>query len=90
MTAWSDCESIRKFVEIEIFALPDVKFTANTVIGCNPLTVTFINLTDNGVTNNWYFPGGTPSTSSESDPVVVYDEAGLYDVTLEVTNSVGI
>lgn len=35
---------------------------------------------------NWTFEGGTPSTSSEENPVVTYSEPGRYSVTLEVTD----
>lgn len=30
----------------------------------------------------WTFPGGSPVTSSDTDPVITYKEAGTYDVTL--------
>ncbi len=33
----------------------------------------------------WTFAGGTPATSTENNPVVTYNEAGTYDVTLVVT-----
>ncbi|MFM8432658.1 MAG: M43 family zinc metalloprotease [Bacteroidota bacterium] len=38
---------------------------------------------------SWSFPGGTPSTSTDSMPVVVYNTPGIYDVTLVVTNANG-
>lgn len=34
----------------------------------------------------WAFEGGTPATSTEQNPVVVYDEPGTYDVTLTVND----
>ncbi|MAW21634.1 MAG: hypothetical protein CMD16_04485, partial [Flavobacteriales bacterium] len=37
----------------------------------------------------WSFPGGTPSSSSQEDPVVVYPEPGTYDVSLTVTDAFG-
>lgn len=37
----------------------------------------------------WSFPGGTPTTSTDPNPVVVYNTAGTYDVTLTVTNASG-
>jgi PKD repeat protein len=33
----------------------------------------------------WEFPGGTPDTSREQDPVIAYNTPGKYDVTLIVT-----
>ncbi|MFZ3575798.1 collagenase [Tenacibaculum finnmarkense] len=35
----------------------------------------------------WSFPGGTPSTSTEKNPTVVYDTAGTHSVTLTVTSA---
>ena len=37
----------------------------------------------------WSFPGGTPATSTEKNPVVTYNTAGTYDATLTVTNASG-
>jgi PKD repeat protein len=39
-----------------------------------------------GDPTNWYweFPGGTPDTSREQNPVITYNTAGKYDVTLIV------
>ncbi|MDP2189311.1 MAG: S8 family serine peptidase [Sphingobacteriaceae bacterium] len=37
----------------------------------------------------WLFPGGTPATSTDSQPVVTYTSAGTYNVTLIVSNQVG-
>lgn len=33
----------------------------------------------------WQFEGGTPATSSDANPVVTYEQAGEYSVTLTVT-----
>ena len=38
---------------------------------------------------SWSFPGGTPSTSNDSIPVIVYNTAGVYAVTLTASNSSG-
>lgn len=45
--------------------------------------------TNNPVEWSWTFEGGTPETSSEQNPVVIYTNEGKYDVTLEVTNEWG-
>ncbi|TYA52402.1 T9SS type A sorting domain-containing protein [Formosa maritima] len=37
----------------------------------------------------WTFEGGTPGTSTDQNPTVTYAADGMYDVTLEVTNSFG-
>jgi photosystem II stability/assembly factor-like uncharacterized protein len=40
---------------------------------------------------SWTFPGGTPSSSSEENPIVSYENAtdGFYDVTLTVSDAYG-
>ena len=37
----------------------------------------------------WTFEGGTPSTSTSSNPQVTYNEPGIYDVVLTATNEGG-
>jgi len=51
--------------------------------------VNFYNFSTGGVTSwQWSFPGGTPETSTDPDPIVFYNEAGTYDVTLIVDDGV--
>ena len=38
---------------------------------------------------SWSFPGGTPATSTAQNPIVTYNTAGTYNVTLTVTNASG-
>ena len=44
---------------------------------------------NDNATWEWSFPGGTPSTSNEKNPIVTYDQEGTYDVALTITNSYG-
>jgi PKD repeat protein len=65
-------------------------FTPNNSI-CTGDTVYFQNtsLGDAG-TVLWSFDGGTPATSTQNNPVVVYNGTGSFNSNLIVTNSVGI
>ena len=57
----------------------------------NP-TAIIENCTDNqaGITYNWMFSGGTPSSSTIENPEnISYDIPGIYTITLEVTNDCG-
>lgn len=37
----------------------------------------------------WSFPGGMPVTSSQQNPIVTYNQSGIYDVTLISSNMLG-
>lgn len=69
---------------------PVAHFTANVQSGCAPLTVSFSDASANGPTSwNWEFPGGSPASSSQQHPVVIYTIPGTYPVTLTVANQAG-
>ena len=75
---------------VHLGSLPIPNFTLDSGTGCAPLTVQFTDQTQGQVnTYNWLFPGGSPATSNNPNPTVVYPNAGTYDVTLSVTNDVG-
>lgn len=69
---------------------PEADFTSDVTEGCATFVVQYEDLS-NGVVDqyNWFFPGGTPSTSTEANPEVIYTERGVYDVELTVSNAVG-
>ncbi|MEL6989480.1 MAG: PKD domain-containing protein, partial [Bacteroidota bacterium] len=72
------------------FALPEAKFNADIKQGCTPFEVQFFDQSTGDVdTWLWTFPGGDPSSSSEQNPIVTYNQAGIFDVILEVTNDAG-
>ncbi|MBE0646459.1 MAG: T9SS type A sorting domain-containing protein [Bacteroidales bacterium] len=52
-------------------------------------SVGFYNFSTGGIVSyDWSFPGGTPATSTEPEPVVFYDTQGAYDVTLTVSDGI--
>ena len=66
----------------------DFKLTANAF--CSGSDIIFIDSSQNNVKEwFWQFPGGTPATSSEQNPVVIYNNPGSYSVQLKVKNSFG-
>ena len=53
-------------------------------------SVQFFDQSENEPTSwEWHFEGGIPSASSEQNPYVSYDSAGIYNVYLSVSNSAG-
>ena len=64
-------------------------FTASATQIVRNQPVTFTNGTTGGYigvpeTYSWSFPGGTPATSTDKDPVVTYSQLGTFDVSLIV------
>ena len=75
----------------QILFPPVAGFTSSIPAGCTPHVVQYTDLSQNGPTNwSWQFPGGTPSTSTDQNPIVTYNTGGVYDVTLTVLNSAGV
>lgn len=63
-------------------------FSVNTQMTKETRSVAFQNLTSGGADSyEWTFEGGTPATSTEPNPTVVYATAGDYDVTLKAVRS---
>ena len=69
--------------------LPTAAFEANTTFVCSPGAVQFTNLSLEATSWVWNFPGGTPSTSTEQHPHVVYNTPGQYSVSLLASNAAG-
>jgi len=62
-------------------------FSADVTGGCTGLEVHFTDESLGATSWSWTFPGGTPATSTEQNPTVVYDTTGSWDVTLIITNN---
>jgi len=69
--------------------LPVAVFTAVHPI-CPGTCTDFTNLSVNGTSYVWLFPGANPSTSTDVNPTnICYSSPGSYDVTLIATNGTG-
>ncbi len=69
---------------------PVGQFYASVMDICEGDCVQFYNTSsDLGPQWQWYFPGGTPSTSTDLNPTVCYSTNGSYDVSLMVSNVIG-
>jgi PKD repeat protein len=68
--------------------LCEADFVANNTLICNPSgeAVTFTNTSYHGEVDSvyWEFPGGDTPFSVMASPTVVYDQPGMYDVSLTV------
>lgn len=70
---------------------PIAEFHASDLMICEGEEISFVDNSWNGTpeTYSWSFEGGTPSTSISSDPNVRFLNAGVYDVSLSVSNVTG-
>ena len=76
-------------IYINVYPLPPVNILADTLQGCRPLTVHFIEVNpDSGQTYLWNF-GDNSNLSLAKNPVHTYQSAGVFDVSLTVTSIYG-
>ncbi|MBK5274726.1 MAG: PKD domain-containing protein, partial [Desulfuromonadales bacterium] len=67
--------------------MPVVNFTATPTTGSSPVNVTFIDLSQGGISRLWDFGDGT--TSTQQNPSHIYKSSGTFTVSLTVTNVSG-
>ncbi len=77
-------------VKSQLSEKPAAAFSADTLAIETGASVKFTDASVNTPTEwNWTFTGGIPSSSTEQHPVVTYNSAGTFSVTLTVTNQYG-
>jgi len=69
---------------------PVADFSGTPTTVCQGGTVNFTNLSTNATSYSWSFgAGATPSTSTATNPSVVFNTAGTFPITLTATNAFG-
>lgn len=63
-----------------------VDFYADQTEVCIGETVQFTNASYGDISWAWTFEGGTPETSTEENPTVVYNEYGIFNVELTISD----
>lgn len=87
-----DAQIIKEeYIEVLPEGIPPIAdFTSDVTTGIAPLTVQFTDLSLNEPTELlWQFFGGSPGTSTVSNPVVTYNNPGTYKVRLSAENEAG-
>lgn len=77
---------------ITVYEPPVVNFSGDISSGCFPLRVQFTDLSTAGQGNtnvSWEWSFGNGQTSTLQNPLVTYNTAGIFTVTLKVTNDKG-
>lgn len=90
LTATNPCGSTSVSLQIAVGSVPNASFGASQNIGCGSFEVQFFdNSTGEPSTWDWQFPGGTPASSAEQNPIISYNTPGVYTVSLAVSNATG-
>ncbi|MEO8087474.1 MAG: T9SS type A sorting domain-containing protein, partial [Bacteroidota bacterium] len=75
---------------ITTLSAPIAAFTTGDLSFCPGSCINFANQSTSGATYLWSFPGGTPSSSTSTNPTgICYTVSGFYDVSLITTNALG-
>jgi PKD repeat protein len=86
----SDSITKTNYIIVTVPPKPVANFYANnTIVITGSYTYFYDNSTNNPTSRKWTFSGGSPSTSTSSNPYVYYYTPGTYDVKLVVTNAGG-
>lgn len=74
-----------------IATAPVAGFKVDTMLSCVGQYLNFTNASSGGALNwEWSFEGGVPDTHfGETPPPILYEQSGVFDVSLKVTNSAG-
>ena len=85
----SNCQIKTEYVTVAAQDQPPVaKFTSSTTNGVSPLEVSFSDQST-GDTTSWQWDFGDNQTSNEQNPVHLYENPGLYTVTLTASGPGG-
>lgn len=79
------CSSTDDVIVTNNINIPSVDFTADTLNGCEQLTVSFTGIADPGLQYAWNFGDGGNAASLNA--VHNYNTIGCFDVSLTVTNT---
>ena len=69
-----------------VIGSPTVSFVAPVTI-CAGTTLTYTNSSIGATSYTWTFPGGTPATSTATNPSITYNIPGTFNVILNGANS---
>lgn len=86
------CESNPYQAPVNIYKMPVANFVSDNLVGCDPKVINFTNLSEGSLDNTiksilWEFGNGR--TSTINTPAILFNDPGVFDVTLTVTNERG-
>ena len=79
----NECGTDSTSLEVEIKTPPIAAFSSLQNEVCAPSEIEFMNnSSENASSWLWTFEGGTPATSTDKNPKILYEVSGVYDVEL--------
>lgn len=81
----NDTLTLTNYIDVHNPGVITAQFHSDTLTGCNPFTVDFINTSITGSTYLWRFGDNTSDTSQ--NPIHTYVDSGAYTITLVVYNT---
>jgi PKD repeat protein len=83
-------ELMSEYLEfLGISQILQASFASNTTYTCTQEIINFYDQSTGGAISwEWTFEGGSPGTSSNQNPSVVYFNPGIFDVTLTISDGV--
>lgn len=74
---------------VEVYQEPQADFVADSIMGCDPVVVTFTNNSTSGGTLSYQWQFSDGGSSVAASPTHSFTPAGVYDVTLTVMSNNG-
>lgn len=83
----SDTKTVPNYITVNVVPVV-ADFTADTTTPAEGGTVAYTDTSTGTPTQwSWTLPGGTPATSVDQNPSVIYNTTGTYSVTLEASKT---
>ena len=89
LSATNDCGTTMVTQSVFITSSVIANFSSSIASGCVPLEVQFMNESTNATSFEWTFTDGSPASSTLENPIVTYQNPGVYTVMLTAINSTG-
>jgi gliding motility-associated-like protein len=80
------CVSNTYVSPVNVWTMPVANFIPDNVETCEPSLINFTDLSEDETTVSWSWDFGNGRFSNDQNPSVLYREAGMYNVSLTVTN----